>query len=167
MANPQIIASHAAQPGYVACYFVQRTEGLILVNLPVVLWVQTRSESMTNTPEGRPAVHIVNEFRPFVANRLGQVTDFLNVEMQFLAMCPPYEDWQKVGQAALEHYLSTLAAADERAEVRLDQELAGLDHLAWVGVRTAMLYVEHDNEPAQRLYARLGFAPHRTIELFA
>lgn len=45
--------------------------------------------------------------------------------------------------------------------------LAGLDHLAWVGVRTAMLYVEHDNEPAQRLYARLGFAPHRIIELFA
>jgi len=44
--------------------------------------------------------------------------------------------------------------------------LAGLDHLAWIGVRTGMLYVEHDNEPAQRLYARLGFAPHRIIELF-
>ena len=44
--------------------------------------------------------------------------------------------------------------------------LAGLDHLAWVGTGTGMLYVEHDNAPAQRLYARLGFAPHRIIELF-
>jgi mycothiol synthase len=44
--------------------------------------------------------------------------------------------------------------------------LAGLDHLAWSGVRTGMLYVEGDNHPAQKLYARLGFAPHLIIEMF-
>lgn len=38
--------------------------------------------------------------------------------------------------------------------------LAGLDHLAWSGVGTAMLYVEGDNAPARRLYERLGFHTH-------
>jgi len=44
--------------------------------------------------------------------------------------------------------------------------LAGLDHLAWSGVTTGMLYVEGDNEPAQKLYARLGFAPHVIWRMF-
>ena len=38
--------------------------------------------------------------------------------------------------------------------------LAGLDHLAQGGITTAMLYVEGDNEPARRLYDRLGFTIH-------
>lgn len=38
--------------------------------------------------------------------------------------------------------------------------LAGLDHLAAQGLRTAMLYVEADNDPALRLYDHLGFTPH-------
>lgn len=44
--------------------------------------------------------------------------------------------------------------------------LAGLDHLAWSGVTTGMLYVEGDNEPAQKLYARLGFRPHVILGMF-
>jgi mycothiol synthase len=39
--------------------------------------------------------------------------------------------------------------------------LAGLDHLSRSGTTTAMLYVEATNDPARRLYERLGFEPHR------
>src|SRR5689334_23106518 len=35
--------------------------------------------------------------------------------------------------------------------------LAGLEHLARLGVREVLLYVEADNEPAVRLYSGLGF----------
>ena len=36
--------------------------------------------------------------------------------------------------------------------------LAGLHHLAGLGVDEVLLYVESDNAPAVRLYASLGFA---------
>ena len=39
---------------------------------------------------------------------------------------------------------------------------AGLDWLADQGLRTGMLYVESDNEPAIRAYTKLGFVIHRT-----
>lgn len=44
--------------------------------------------------------------------------------------------------------------------------LAGLDHLAWSGVGTGMLYVEGDNAPAQKLYLRLGFTAHVIWRMF-
>lgn len=37
---------------------------------------------------------------------------------------------------------------------------AGLDHLADEGLGTAMLYVESDNDAANRVYERLGFTRH-------
>ncbi|HEY8544821.1 MAG TPA: mycothiol synthase [Acidimicrobiales bacterium] len=45
--------------------------------------------------------------------------------------------------------------------------LAGLDHLATVrGMTVGMLYVEHDNTPAVRLYERLGFTVHSVDRLY-
>lgn len=45
--------------------------------------------------------------------------------------------------------------------------LAGLDHLARRGLTTGMLYVEADNEPARRLYERLGFHLHEAKRWYA
>ncbi len=44
--------------------------------------------------------------------------------------------------------------------------LAGLDHLARRGITTGMLYVDADNEPAVRLYERLGFSVYCTNAAF-
>jgi mycothiol synthase len=44
---------------------------------------------------------------------------------------------------------------------------AGLAHMAVRGIKTAMLYVESDNEPALRLYAAEGFELEWRDALFA
>lgn len=45
--------------------------------------------------------------------------------------------------------------------------LAGLDHLAAArGMRVGMLYVEHDNAPAVRLYEKLGFTVHGVDRMY-
>ena len=44
--------------------------------------------------------------------------------------------------------------------------LAGLDHLASVGLTVGNLYVDADNGPARRLYDRLGFAIHQRRRVY-
>ncbi|MEL6893374.1 MAG: mycothiol synthase [Actinomycetota bacterium] len=44
--------------------------------------------------------------------------------------------------------------------------LAGLDHLAGLGIGTALLYVDADNAAAVRMYERLGFGVHSTNAAF-
>jgi mycothiol synthase len=45
--------------------------------------------------------------------------------------------------------------------------LAGLDHLARQGLEVGMLYVESTNEPALRLYDRLGFTIHHVDRAYS
>lgn len=45
--------------------------------------------------------------------------------------------------------------------------IAGLDHLAGIGLTVGMLYVEHDNHRAVSLYERLGFSVHHTEAEYA
>jgi ribosomal protein S18 acetylase RimI-like enzyme len=42
-----------------------------------------------------------------------------------------------------------------------------LDHLAGLGLRRALLYVEADNQPALRLYRRFGVTVAATDTVFA
>lgn len=44
--------------------------------------------------------------------------------------------------------------------------LAGLEHLAGLGLEEAMLYTERDNTPAMRLYESLGFAVRLEVQVF-
>lgn len=44
---------------------------------------------------------------------------------------------------------------------------AGLDHLAAQGLTVGMLHVEADNEPALRMYERLGFSRHSSHRWWA
>jgi len=68
--------------------------------------------------------------------------------------------WLKVDGGLGEVYV--LGVDPSRQGTGLGRRLleAGLSRLAGRGIRTALLYVEADNEPALALYRSLGFAPH-------
>jgi mycothiol synthase len=44
--------------------------------------------------------------------------------------------------------------------------VAGLDHLAAVGAKTGMLYVDHTSRGAMLLYEDLGFRPVRLTTMY-
>ncbi len=76
---------------------------------------------------------------------------------------PPAGDDPVIGEI----YVIGVAPTHHGRKLGATLVLAGLDHLAWSGIRVGMLYVEGGNAPAQKLYARLGFTPHLIIEMFA
>jgi mycothiol synthase len=72
--------------------------------------------------------------------------------------------WTKVhGDSAHGHdpigevYVVGVDAAERGNGLGRALTIAGLQHLRSLGLGTAMLYVEEDNEPAIRLYTKLGF----------
>ena len=44
--------------------------------------------------------------------------------------------------------------------------VAGLDHLAGLGLTVGMLYVDESNTSARKMYARLGFTEHHRDRVY-
>ena len=66
--------------------------------------------------------------------------------------------WTKQHDADLgEVYVVAIAPEAQGAGLGRVLTLAGLHHLAGLGVREVLLYVESDNHPARKVYERLGF----------
>lgn len=113
-----VLESHPAQPGWICAYAVQTNEGLLIVPLPVVLWVFIEyTGTLADGTDGT-----MQQFRPYVATRHGTVGDYqsLQAQMEFLCMIPPFEDWSKVAQAALQQLIAGREAL-ERAK-QLDEQ---------------------------------------------
>jgi mycothiol synthase len=66
--------------------------------------------------------------------------------------------WTKQHDADLgEVYVVAIAPEAQGQGLGRVLTLAGLHHLAGLGVREVLLYVESDNHPARKVYERLGF----------
>jgi len=77
--------------------------------MPVVLWTLIEVPIMVGDVE----TGTQQLWRPYVANRHGQIGDYQSSErMTFLVMVPPSEDWQRVGVVALEAWLQDRAALE-------------------------------------------------------
>jgi len=81
--------------------------------------------------------------------------------------------WTKVHPATAEEpdplgeiYVIGVDPSHQGQRLGITLVLGGLDHLAAQRITTAVLYVEADNEPALKLYGRLGFAVHQRRRVY-
>jgi mycothiol synthase len=65
-----------------------------------------------------------------------------------------------------EIYVIGVDPAEQGAGLGRLMTLAGMSYLKSLGLRTVMLYVEGDNEPAKHLYANLGYQPWGTDVMY-
>ncbi len=133
-------------------------------------WLRVNNAAFATHPDqgGQTADELARTLaEPWVDLAGFLVTDDPDAPGELAGFCwtrvhPPAGDDPRLGEI----YVIGVAPAHHGKKLGAALVLAGLDHLSWVGLRTGMLYVEADNEPAQKLYARLGFAPHLIIEMF-
>lgn len=88
----------------------------------------------------------------FVAVREGEVVGF---------------HWTKIEDGIGEVYVVGVDPAEQGTGLGKALTLEGLHHLRHRGLPAAMLYVDADNEPAIRLYTRLGFTHWETDVMFS
>lgn len=93
----KIIGSQKADPGWKACYVLdygtEEDDDIKLLSRHIILWVTIEYE------DGE------HEIRHFVADWDGEITDFLNIEHEFLCVVAPDQDFEAIARQALKEHL--------------------------------------------------------------